>query len=274
MGQIDFRNAAKDALKRAEIELKTKDPVRIKYAALELRFAMESITYDRAQGLKEEIPPEEYKTWQPRQLMQYILQIDPTLGMSSKMSFGEQDNPHTPAPPEKMKNLGQETVFTLKDLKKYYDSIGSFLHTPSASQYEKNKIPSYNEMREKCEAAYSILKDVLESKVFNVFIGNFATLPECLEETCKKPIRKRIPYDKKELDTKCFHCGLEYRITSMGNGQSIFEPKNENIQCPTEGCNSSINIWRHKIRVGAYWKCQECKIEYAIGLGIFEKIKN
>ena len=42
------------------------DDERPPYAVLELRFAMEAITYDRAQAFKDDLPFEEYSTWQPR----------------------------------------------------------------------------------------------------------------------------------------------------------------------------------------------------------------
>jgi hypothetical protein len=56
---------------------------RLRYAALELRFAMEAVTYDRALAFRDEISPEEYKTWQPRKLMQILHDIDPTVGKST-----------------------------------------------------------------------------------------------------------------------------------------------------------------------------------------------
>jgi hypothetical protein len=70
---VDFRAEARKALNRARSELESGDDARLKYAALELRLAMEAITYDRARTYRNEMPPQEYDTWQPRKLMQLLI---------------------------------------------------------------------------------------------------------------------------------------------------------------------------------------------------------
>ena len=47
----DYRNDARRELASAKDELGSADDERLKYAALELRIAMESLTYDRGAGL-------------------------------------------------------------------------------------------------------------------------------------------------------------------------------------------------------------------------------
>src|SRR5437867_1615135 len=44
----NFRHLARQSLARAKTELATNDAQRLRYAALELREAMEALTYDRA----------------------------------------------------------------------------------------------------------------------------------------------------------------------------------------------------------------------------------
>src|SRR5436853_576284 len=61
----NYRGDARKALARAKEELATKDDQRLKYAALELRMSMESITYDRALAYKDEFPEPEYDTSPP-----------------------------------------------------------------------------------------------------------------------------------------------------------------------------------------------------------------
>lgn len=61
----NFRHLAREALARARAELASEASSRLKFAALELRMAIESVTYERALSYKDEIPPSEYRTWQP-----------------------------------------------------------------------------------------------------------------------------------------------------------------------------------------------------------------
>jgi hypothetical protein len=72
----DYRNDARRELARAKDELASAGDERLKYAALELRMAMESLTYDRALAYKDEFPPAEYQAWQPRKVMALLLEID------------------------------------------------------------------------------------------------------------------------------------------------------------------------------------------------------
>src|SRR5258708_30871845 len=84
----DFRHSARTALERARAELASNEPYRFRYAALELRDAMEALTYDRAMAYKNDIPPEDYYTWQPRKLMMVLLGVDPDIGKSSTLAIG------------------------------------------------------------------------------------------------------------------------------------------------------------------------------------------
>jgi hypothetical protein len=201
----DFRHTAREALKQAKAELATNSPERLKYVALELRLAMEAVTYDRALAFKAEIPPEEYKTWQPRKLMQVLHDIDPTIGLTSSIAIGVQDDPHTPAPPERMQFLGTDKVFTLQDLKANYDALGSYLHMPSLDQIQKDHAPDPSKLRLRCKSVIALLDAVLASKVWNSTFGVFAQLDQCMR--CAKPVRKRIPHGQSQVEAVCFECG-------------------------------------------------------------------
>jgi len=48
--KINFRQKARESLLRAKSELNSQDIMRVYYAALELRMAIEALTYDRAQA--------------------------------------------------------------------------------------------------------------------------------------------------------------------------------------------------------------------------------
>lgn len=121
---IHFRSQARDALSRARTEMIADDPARLRYAALELRLAMEALTYDRALAVKSEIPPDEYATWQPRKLMQVLRDIDPSLGLTSTLRIGVEEEYGIRAPESNMRTMGTDVVFTLDDLKEHYDAIG------------------------------------------------------------------------------------------------------------------------------------------------------
>lgn len=240
----------------------------MRYAALELRDAMEAVTYDRALAFKDEIPPEEYKTWQPRKLMAVLADIDPSMVMSSTIAVGIEPEYGKPPPAEDMQFLGTDQVFTLKDLKAHYDAIGGHLHMPSLDQLQTGKIADPQKLRTRCETVVVALEEVLSSPVFNVTLGNFAVLDECMNEACKKPIRKRIPHGKAEVEVECFECKAAYTVISLPGNTVEFKPKMTMVGCPTEGCTETFPLWPHEMKPGTHWRCKGCGAHNGIALGI------
>lgn len=229
---------------------------------------MEAVTYDRALAFKEEIPPEEYKNWQPRKLMAVLTDIDPSLVMTSTIAVGIETEHGKPAAREDMQFLGTDQVFTLRDLKAHYDAIGSYLHMPSLEQLQAGKIADPQKLITRCEAIITALEDVLNSSVYNVTVGNFALLDECMNEQCQRPIRKRIPHGKEYVEVQCFECKATYTVTSLSDHKVEFKPKMTLAKCSTNGCVGEIPLWPHEIRPGINWRCRECGVHNGIKLAI------
>lgn len=249
----DYRSDARHALRRANEELGTGDDERLKYAALELRMSMESLVYDRALAYKEEFPPTEYETWQPRKVMAIMLEIDPTADKDSSLAFGIEPSPGVT--PELMQGLGTERVLNMATIKRHYDALGSYLHVPTIKQ-RKNGVPvDPTKLRTRCEAIARYLADVLASPVWNAILGVFASI-DCVN--CGHPIRKRFPRDQEFVEAKCLECGATYRVTGAGDQKVHFEPDQVGIRCANVDCKTSIFPWRSEIEDGVGWICDVC----------------
>jgi len=172
--KINFREKARGSLSKAKHELTTQDDSRLQYAALDLHMAIEAITYDRAQAYAAEIPPDEYKTWQPRKLMQLLLVIDTDTDKNSGIGIGIEKTPGVAA--EETTFLGTENVFNFKSIKGHYDALGSYLHMPTLKQIEDNKSHNLNKLRSRCEKIIKALEATLSSPVFNITIGSFSVM--------------------------------------------------------------------------------------------------
>jgi hypothetical protein len=266
----DYRHLARESLARAKEELAANKPDRLRYAALELRDAMEALTYDRALALKDEIPPEEYETWQPRQLMALLVDIDPTIGITSTVSIG-QEKDGKPATREEMKTLGTDHVLTLGTLRAHYNAIGSFLHVPSLEQVQARKMPDLARLRERCEVIVAEVEKALSSRIRNVRIGYPVALDRCMNDNCKKPIRKTMPVGKDTIDVQCFHCEAQYTITTGPRGDAIWTPKVTEAPCSTPGCPEKMQLWPHEIQLGMNWRCRGCGAHNEIQLSVFNK---
>lgn len=266
----NFRQLARESLTPAKAQLAENDPYQLRYAALELRYAMEALTYDRARAFEEYIPPEKYGTWQPKELVKVLAEIDPSIGRSSTFAYRLEEEDGKPTPRENMKLLGTDHVVTLKDLKTHYDAVRSYLHMPSLKQVKSGKSPNLSKLRVRREAVVEVLEKVLSSKVWNVTLGVFVSLDECMNDECKKPIYKRMPKGKDTLETQCFECGAEYTVEAKQDGDVIWTPKKKDIWCWTPNCPEKKALWLHQIKPGIDWRCRGCGARYEISLRVSE----
>ncbi|UPR35947.1 hypothetical protein ISX50_15360 [Vibrio cyclitrophicus] len=266
---MNYRHLAREHLKLAYNELSSSSDTRLKYATLELRMAMEAITYDRALAYKDEFPPSEYETWQPKKVLMVLLEIDGNADTSSTISIGKQPDRNTR--PDTMQVLGTEKTFTLKMLKKHYDALGSYLHIISMKQSRTGNLQNPNKLRRRCEEIYQFLDEALCSNIFNVTLGNFATLA-CQE--CSKPIRKRIPHSFNEpISADCFNCKARYTLTDSGGGNVCWTLNQHELQCSNPNCQKSMILLDHELTVGQRWVCSACNGQNTIVLGIQHQFK-
>lgn len=264
----NYRHEARAHLKRARTEIESLDDERLKYAALELRMSMEALTYDRALAYKDEFPPSEYETWQPRKVMQVLLDIDPSADKDSSLAFGIEEEYGKPAPASAMKSLGSEVVLNMSTLRKHYDALGSYLHKLSMKKVRLGESLDFEKFRDRCEDLAGYVESVLASPVFNITLGNFCTT-DCIE--CSNPIRKRIPPGASEVEAVCYECRASYTLIEHDNKKFEWKPHQHDVTCGSEHCDHSILVWQHECEVGRHWSCPKCDgvNTFALGL-IFE----
>lgn len=261
--KVQYRSLARQATERAKTLLANGADDQLRYAALELRFAMEALTYDRAQAYAKEIPPEELSIWQPDKVMRMLLEIEPTADSSYTLRIGEE--PYPGGTPQEMHTMGADTVFSLADLQKHYHAVGSVLHMPTMQQVEKAKLLDVVKLRARLEVIAQDLTKSLDSPIWNSTFGSFASL-EC--GRCSKPIRKRIPTGTESVAAKCFSCGAQYQVSLLEDKKIWWEPQTREAKCSTRGCQGNFVFWLDEIKPGAHWSCSECHKRFRIELGI------
>jgi hypothetical protein len=250
---VNFRQQARDALLRAKDELGSNVPERLKYAALELRMAMECLTYERASGYESELPSQEYETWQPRKLMLLLLEIDPNADKDSSIAVGKQDVPGTPA--ETVTSLGTERVLSLETIKRHYDALGSFLHIPTFKQLKKGGDIDHTKLRTRCILICSEIELTLASPVWNI---NFGIFSEIACERCGKIVRKRLPKELTTSMARCFECGATYDLAKFSQDQVSWKLIQQTVQCRASACGKAMFLVEADIEAGKCVKCLHC----------------
>lgn len=260
---VNFRQRGRDALARARIELISCDPERVKYAALELRMAIEAVTYDRANSYRDELPETNEDVWQPRKLMTALLNIEPHADHDIAMAFGLEDEPGVPS--SEMTMLGQEKVFNLRAIKSHYDALGSYLHSPTVKQLENKGDHEWSKLKSRCEKIIALLDDVLTSPIFNI---NFAVFSEirCNAPDCRKPIKTRALAAGDSKVVECPSCSAIYEVSFESQGVCRWRPLAEQIHCPNVKCDREYSVNRGSLKPGSVLDCDGCGQRFKIGL--------
>jgi hypothetical protein len=263
--KVNFRYEAKLATERAKAELASADDKRLRYAALELRMAIEALTYDKAQAYKKEIHPKEYEKWQPRKLFQMLLDIHPYADQSMTVSIGLEKESGGVGP---MHHMGRETVFDLNAVKEHYDALGAYLHTPSLKQVEERGIsPDPQRLRARCNSIVDLIEKALASTVYNVTLGTFDTR---ICGRCNSQIRRRIPHGQEAIEAECFECDAKYTLNLKKNDVVEWMPMGRRISCSTEGCRGQHFFFMDEVKPGMGFQCELCKKEWVIALALLE----
>lgn len=263
---LNFRHLSRESVSRARAELASGDRARLRFAALELRMAIEAVTYERAQSYREEIPQSEYRTWQPKKVMQLLTDIEPNADKGSSLAFGIEDVPGVAA--KEVTSLGAEKVFGLRAIKDHYDALGSYLHMPTLKQLEEAGEPDPEKLRSRCLAIIDLLDDVLASPVFNINFGTFSSIA-CMNPDCGKTVRRRIPLGETLLTVACLACAMDYEVSVGPNGECLWRPILEDVQCPSEACEQVFKVSPGELIPGRRLECQSCRRRFQIGLALF-----
>jgi len=262
----NFRHLARESVARARAELDSGDRVRLKFAALELRMAIEAVTYERAQSYSAEIPQTEHRTWQPKKVMQLLIDIEPHADKGSSIAFGVEDVPGVPA--KEMTMLGAEAVFDLRAIKTHYDALGSYLHMPTLKQLEEVGEPDLEKLRSRCLTIIGMLDNVLASRVFNINFGTFSSIA-CMNSDCGKMVRRRIPSGQTALTAECLECGMGYDVSLDASGECLWRPILQEVPCPTPDCDQVFKVSPGEITPGRRLVCSSCGGRFQIGLALF-----
>lgn len=133
-----MRQMARECVARAKTLLANGDEPSARYACLELRSAIEYLTYNLVQVYKDELPYEMLKKWQPKELLVEMRKVDPHADCSSQLFFGPEVVPGEPPPDEGWKSLGEEHRFSMEWATKNHNALGSYLHASTIDRVHNN----------------------------------------------------------------------------------------------------------------------------------------
>lgn len=267
----EYRNSAKQALERASQALNLNEETQLRYAALELRMVLECLVYERALNYKEELSNKKLNTWQPKQLIEILLKINPNMDKSSTLSLGCQEAHGITA--KEMHTLGTDRRISLEEIKDYYDRLGSYLHTPTLEQSVQGKGLPGEKLRKSCQDLFKIVTDVLNSPIWNV---DFKTTESIDCDNCGKKIVRRLCASDDQIQAECIECAASYTLTRTKDNVFMWSGNQQKIACTNPICESETYIWDKDIKLGNAWTCQSCggSNSFVMGIEFIPKNKN
>lgn len=259
---IDYRTIAREALDRAKRELA--DVGRVRYAVLEIRDALEAVTYERALFYKDEIPETVSNIWTPKEVLAFLIEMDPSAELAGSIALADRGTTG-----QNMAASSAETIFTQADLKTAYDVLESHLHVATATPI----LPAGSgDLRSWCQSCIEILDQILLSDLWGIKSGVFATTT-CIR--CKNAITKRLdPASTETLVARCIHCGASYSV-KLEKTKTIWEPDIASFRCETPSCNVVFGFLPDEIALGKEWTCPKCnsRWQFCLAIGKVESLE-
>lgn len=245
--QLDKRSC----MQRAELLLQRPEPEAIRYAALELRTCMESITYEKLRTYASKVPNSVRTKWQPPQAVKALLEFEPRSDQSFSIHIGKQEGVGIPA--KNMQLLGQHNALSLKWLRKHYNKVGNLLHA-SAADDEGTVDPA--KVRSYLLEVVADLQPVLSSSIIAARLAKVYT-SECVQ--CKGTVLANTEAIQAGKRAVCLNpeCAAEYVVTLESPDEAIFKLWGTDFKCI--GCDATTTLPNNKVVIGTSFTCPSCR---------------
>ncbi|MCX9322020.1 hypothetical protein IGP50_12325 [Escherichia coli] len=229
------------------------DNASLRYCALELRFAIECHVYIQLRAGLGTIPETVINTWQPPQAIKSLCMFEETADQDLKVTITCDDSNEITA---NYKNI------KYKDLNKWYNTLGSFLHQPTIKkqefQVDKNKLNSI----------LSNLAELCDHQLIT-FHRDYEKI-KC--EKCKKEIIFTENYVKKNNKIDCQNAGCHnYVIIRLAPDGTYESFQSAVVACFI--CGEKNHILLCDMEDGAELYCKTCKNKHVIKKAIFSQDK-
>jgi len=233
MEEFEYRRSARDHCESAR-ELLDGSKKSIRYACLELRMAIEALTYSSLKIYLSEVSNSAMKEWTPKRVLEELLVVNPTADQSITVTIGRQDENGVLA--QEVLSLGEDRRFSIKWANRAHNALGSFLHEPTISQVERGIGDIEASARKKAIEILDELSAVLASSIWNVNFSQSCTF-NC---DCGFTVKRRLEIVEAGKPIVCASCGLSYDPELLGD-EARFYRREFPYRCSGCGSEQAIN---------------------------------
>ncbi len=238
--------------------LEARDDTLLRYVCLELRFCLEAIIYEKLRLYFRRVPTEVLKRWQPPQLLQALLELEPEADQDFVLRISRETDVGVPS--GEWVTIGGHRALKLGWLKKHYNKLGNLLHVlpPEA------KIP---DIQLNPAALRSYLQEVvvyLQGVVDSTVDTSLAEVVEFRCGVCGDPILCNAATVRKSGRAVCLNpsCRAEFAAWENDDGDFQFQLVASTFRCLA--CDHGISIENRKLQVGVRFRCPACGNQHEI----------
>lgn len=252
-------------ISRAREHLESGEPHRLRYACLELRYALERVAYHKLQQRLDRVSLEEIAAWQPGRMMDILMElVDEHIDRDFTLSIAEEIEPGV-ASKKGFSPLGKVKGISPRELGKYWHKIGSYLHVQMPKKKRERPIePDASKLKPFLEEVVRYIEEITETR-FDAHLSQNAVF-ECGK--CKQKIVRNQKLLKHGTVIQCQNpnCNASY-ITKIENDK-ISVDLNE-IQLDCKNCQNIIyfdanEFLKMKTNEHASVTCDECGARHVV----------
>ena len=211
--------------------------------------SIECLAYELLQALGDDASHETMETWQPSKLIKELKEIDAAVDQDVSIRIGVEKVRGQSA--KEMRNLGTVARLSAQWISKQWNTLGSYLHTPTIKQFKAGRAFDTEQLRVKLESIFPEIDRVLEANLFSIDIRETITVT-C---NCGFAVKRRESLLEKESPVICTNCGAMLGAEQQ-NGQWVFFLLFHNYDCP--GCKKKNNFPAQELRDGVEFTCDGC----------------
>lgn len=245
-------------LERAKSLIDDGSEISLRYAALELRFCMEAITYEKLRSSARHIPPDVLDKWQPPQAVKALLEHEPKSDKGFVLYAGVEEEYGKPS--KDMRFVGEHKAFDLKWLRKHYNKVGKLLHYPHTQS--GNQPTSVKQLKEYLSIVASEIDEVLKGNILGGWLDQTFQF-EC--EVCYQLIvyGKHTLENSGHVECQNPNCRAEYfGALSEDGANATFQLKVTKFDCAQ--CGGEIPVENRHIKIGLEFSCPSCSTKHRI----------
>lgn len=240
-----------ECLDRARRLLASGDPAALRYACLELRFCLETVTYEKLRAYASRLPADVLSRWQPPQAVAALLELEGEAEEEYTLAVGITRG-ETTGP---LEVIGEHRTFTSAWLRKQYHKLGSLLHVLNVNRLGGTGQPMAPEdLREYLEVVVKECERVVDSSI----TFTLAPIAEFTCQLCRRKIVANAESARQRARVSCLDaaCAAEHIVSTGEDGSLYFHVDGSFFPC--QGCGHQEFVPTKLQAEGYEFACRRC----------------